>query len=239
MTETESASIALEIIKLDFETVLYTAKIFQMVTTPKGKRDTFKIICGLLTFFSNATKVKNPLSNSEIIMCTDWVMKTFTHDSVEDIALALKEAIFGGHKFYGAITIADVRAIIERYMTSKYEQIEKVHKNIINDPTTFTNSPIIEQLLDRKTDDGDNYVSFVAIFDMQRRSMIANRHAEMLARLPKIREDNAYFTAVQSGLIPAYEVEINDDFEKSNRETTKIMSKIKADDEKKYGWFKQ
>ena len=239
LTEKESTAIAMQIIKLDFETVLYTEKIFQAVKTPKGKQNTFKIICGLLTFFSKATKVKQPLTNSEIIMCTDWIMKTFTHDSVEDIALALKEAIFGGHKFYGAVTIADVRAIIEAYMTAKYEQIEKVHKNIINDPSTLTHSPIITHLLQRNTNDVDNCISFVAVFDKERRAKIANRHAEVLARLPKIMEENEYFKAVESGVFPAYEVEINDNFEKSNRETTKIMSKIKADDEKKYGWFKQ
>ena len=239
LTENESQEIAMSLISLDFETVLYSDKIFQVSQTPQGRKDSFKMICGLLTFFSQATKVKQQLTNAETIMISDWIMKTYTHESLEDIALALKGAIFGEYKFYGAVTISSVREIIFNYFEHKAINLEKVHKNTVNDPSTFTHNPVIQQLLHKNTDHVDNYVSFVEVFDKEKRANVAKRYAEILARLPEIREKQAYFKAVEDGLIPAYEIENNEQYRKSCEESAKILKKIQADDEKKYGWFKQ
>ena len=238
LTENESTSIAMNLIKLDFDTVLYADKIFQASQTVQGKKDTFKIISALLTFFSQATKVKQQLSSPEIIMCTDWIMRTYTHDSVEDIALALKDAVFSDRKFYGAVTVSDVRAIISDYMTSKYERLEKVHKNKVNDPSTFMHSPAIALLLHKSTDDVDNYVSFVEVFDKEKRAKVAKQNAETLARLPKIREQIEFFQAVEKGVVPAYEIVIDDEYNRQQIETQKFINQYQKTETKKYGWHK-
>lgn len=99
-------------------------------------------------------------------------------------------------------------------------------------------SPIFKQLLQKNTDDVDNYVSFVEFFNNERRAKIAKQHAETLAILPKIKEQNEYFRAVESGAIPAYQIVIDDDFNKQSLETEKSMRKRQIGDDKKFGCFK-
>jgi hypothetical protein len=54
-------------------------------------------------------------------------VKKYTHESIADFALALKDGIFGGHKFYGSVTIADVKETIEKYFETKAEKLREFH----------------------------------------------------------------------------------------------------------------
>ena len=239
LTENENQEIAMSLISLDFETILHCDKIFQVAKTIQGRKDSFRMICALLTFFSQATKVKQQLTNSETIMISDWILRTYTHESLEDIALALKGAIFGEYKFYGAVTIASVREIIFNYFEHKAINLEKVHKNTVNDPSTFTHNPAISLLLQKNTEDVDNYVSFVEVFDKEKRAKIAKQNAETLAKLPKIREQIEFFQAVEKGVVPAYEIVIDDEYNRQQIETQKFINQYQKTETKKYGWHKE
>jgi hypothetical protein len=95
LTEQENLKIAKSLIKLNFEVALSSEKVFQLKQSI-GKPTVFKTVCALLKMFSDATKVNKPLSASEIILSADWMLKKYTHESIADFALALKEAIYGG-----------------------------------------------------------------------------------------------------------------------------------------------
>lgn len=104
--------------------VAFTApKLFQMDNVSVKKQ-----IASILSFFNKAIKVKEELQSHEIIILTQLIAEKYSHESVEDILLALKDAIFGGYKFFGKISIQDVTAILEMYFEKKAVWLENNHQ---------------------------------------------------------------------------------------------------------------
>lgn len=167
LTESESAKIALSLIKLDFQLALQAEKLFQLKST-LGEATILKTLCALLKMFSDATKVNKPLSSSEIILCSDWIIKKYTHESIADFALALKDGIFGNHKFYGSVTIADVREVMEKYFEAKAEKLKAIHDEF-KSLNTDTGATIITEL--SKMYANDYTESFMDRFDREKRAL--------------------------------------------------------------------
>jgi hypothetical protein len=99
-------------------------KLFQMDNVSTKRQ-----IVSLLAFFNKTIKVKEELQPHEIIILTQLVMEKYSHESVEDILLALKDAIFGGYKFFGKISIQDITAILETYFEKKAIWLEGNHQS--------------------------------------------------------------------------------------------------------------
>jgi hypothetical protein len=168
LTDAESTGIAMSLTKLNFEVALQSEKLFQLKNTI-GQENIFKSVCALLKMFSDATKVNKPLSSSEIIMCTDWIIKKYTHESIADFALALKDGIFGGHKFYGSVTIADVKEVIEKYFELKAEKLREIHENLKNS-NTDTGDTIISSLVETYKSVYND--SFKEVLDREKRALV-------------------------------------------------------------------
>jgi hypothetical protein len=171
LSEQENLKIAKSLVKLNFEVALTSEKIFQLKQTI-GKPTVFKTVCALLKMFSDATKVNKPLSASEIILCTDWMLRKYTHESIADFALALKEAIYGGHKLYGAVTVAVIKQIIENYFEYKTDTLEKVNHDFKFNEKEVTNE-LIRQLAQTYT--AANFESFREYLDRKKREKAQNQ----------------------------------------------------------------
>jgi len=182
LTEKESESIAMSLSKLDFEVALRSERIFQLKNTI-GEATIYKSICVLLKMFSDATKVNKPLLNSEIILCADWIIKKYTHESIADFALALKDGIFGGHKFYGSVTIADVREVIEKYFETKAEKLEEMSKTMKTSEVLLKCDGIIEMIQLYQVDYSTPQESFKDMFERQRREKAGEKFKEFQEKL--------------------------------------------------------
>jgi hypothetical protein len=125
------------LIAITQESALMATKVNQL-----EKKEATKNVFALLSLFSDAVKTNKGLEMHEIILLADWVTTKYTHDSIEDIALALKEGIFGGHKFYGSVTIADVKEVFEKYFERKSEWLEKQHREINSSDKEISNTVI-------------------------------------------------------------------------------------------------
>lgn len=146
LSEQESETMSMQLIQIDAEKAHLGEKLFQLTKSKEDRADTFKVICALLRMFSDMVKVKQGLKNSELIWCSDWILKTYTHESVEDIALALKQALFEEKTFYGVLTIGNVKDIISSYFERKIDLLEEQHNTLKyepDDPLIFEASRLI------------------------------------------------------------------------------------------------
>lgn len=159
--------------KIDFTIALQSEKLFQLKNSI-GEANIFKSVCALLKMFSDAAKVNKPLSSAEIIMCADFIVKKYTHESIADFALALKDGIFGGQKFYGSVTIADVKETVEKYFEMKAEKLRELHENTKNSNINMGDT-IISQLVQSYSNDYSE--TFKERFDREKRE-IAQRNID-------------------------------------------------------------
>lgn len=196
LTESESSEIALSLTELDFKVALQSEKLFQLKSTI-GEANIFKSVCALLKMFSDATKVNKPLSSSEIIMCSDWMVRKYTHESIADFALALKEGIFGGHKFYGSVTIADVKEVIEKYFDLKAEQLEQIVKsNKI--PIFDQQDPIIAKITQGLIPDySEPLETFSERFERERRVKAGEDFRKFQEKLKNFRDSEPVYVEFQ------------------------------------------
>ena len=188
LTESESTEIAMSLTQLDFEVVLQSEKLFQLKSSI-GEAIIFKSICALLKMFSDVTKVGKPLSSSEIILCTDWIIKKYTHESIADFALALKDGIFGGHKFYGSVTMADVKEVMEKYFDLKAGKLTQLHEKLKNTDTN-TGNTIIKSLVDSYTNDYSE--TFQEIFEQEKRESAQKQLNEWCEKMKTSSFNNTF-----------------------------------------------
>lgn len=169
------------------QSALAATKLFQI-----EKRESTKHVFALLSLFSDAVKTNKGLEMHEIILLADWVTSKYTHDSIEDVALALKEGIFGGHKFYGSATIADVKEVFEKYFEKKSERLESQHREINRSDKDVSNT-IISDMAKGYTK--ANIESFTEQFERAKREE-AKRNIESWRKkmeTPGLIPDEKYF----------------------------------------------
>lgn len=203
----------MSLMKIDFEVALNSEKLFQLKNSI-GKANIFKSVCALLKMFSDAAKVNKPLSSAEIMMCADFIVKKYTHESIADFALALKDGIFGGQKFYGSVTIADVKETMEKYFEMKAEKLRELHENYKNS-NTDTGDTIISQLVKSYTNDYSE--TFKEGFDREKREL-AQRNLNVWREKMKTPDFSNQFE-------PINQPQENDYY---NQETTSILEGQKA-----------
>jgi hypothetical protein len=113
--------------ELNLARAVAAPKIFQ-VKQSLGEKDLLKLVCFILKTFSDSTKVKNKLTNSEIIETANLILEKYTHESIKDLILAFKEAKLSGRKFYNMLTIPMVFEILNSYFLTKSQYIEAMHQ---------------------------------------------------------------------------------------------------------------
>jgi hypothetical protein len=64
----------------------------------------------------------------DIVECAELLEERYSHDSVKDIILALKNAKLKGTKFYNAIDVSVIMAICSEYFDEKAKWLESRHE---------------------------------------------------------------------------------------------------------------
>lgn len=110
-------------VELSPEMAINQPKLFQI-----GK-DTAKVqILTILAYFNEITKVKEKLQGHELLILAGFILEKYSHDSVEDILLAFKDAIFSGRQFYNKLSIQDISDVLGTYFEKKAAMLENAHK---------------------------------------------------------------------------------------------------------------
>lgn len=111
----------------------YGLTIEKAFTAPKvftlkknlGTTTTIAIICAILKAFCDSIKAQRAMDSVDIVECAEAVLIKYSHESMKDIVLALKEAKLKGMKFYNSIDIAVIFEILTEYFEKKSSWIEQ------------------------------------------------------------------------------------------------------------------
>ena len=105
---------------------LAAPKIFQL-THRIGEREVVKLIVIILRAFVDSLRVKEKPDAADLITLADDLARTYTHDSIKDIILALKEARMNGHNFFQSLDISTLYKLIADYFEKKARFLENRH----------------------------------------------------------------------------------------------------------------
>ena len=105
---------------------LAAPKIFQL-THRFGQATVVKLLVAILRAFVDSLRVPLKPDAADLMELADELARIYTHDSIKDIMLALKEARTSGHNFYQSLDSSTVFAIISRYFEEKARFLENRH----------------------------------------------------------------------------------------------------------------
>ncbi|GAA3959472.1 hypothetical protein GCM10022407_03260 [Hymenobacter antarcticus] len=101
-------------------------KIFQL-THRLGEREVVKLLVVVLRAFVDSLRVKEKPDAADLIELASTLATTYTHDSLKDIILALKEARTSGHNFFQALDVSTLYRLISEYFDRKAQYLEHRH----------------------------------------------------------------------------------------------------------------
>ncbi|GAA4001976.1 hypothetical protein GCM10022408_11610 [Hymenobacter fastidiosus] len=101
-------------------------KIFQL-NHRIGEREVVKLLVVILRAFVDSLRVKDKPEAGDLIALADDLARTYTHDSIKDIILALKEARTSGHNFFQALDVSTLYKLIADYFEQKARFLENRH----------------------------------------------------------------------------------------------------------------
>ncbi|MBC8084412.1 MAG: hypothetical protein H7Z21_14520 [Hymenobacter sp.] len=128
-TNDEAREIMAEIsVGLNRTVALAAPKIFQL-NHRLGEQTVVKLLVLLLKSFVDSVRVPDKLGPADIIEVADTLAQTYTHDSIKDILLALKEARMSGTIFYQALDASQIYALITAYFDKKAAWLESQHRD--------------------------------------------------------------------------------------------------------------
>jgi hypothetical protein len=109
---------------LTIQKAMESPKIFQ-VKKSYGTETVVKILSVVIFSFCHSIKASKSMDEIEIVDCAEGLMLKYSHESVKDIILALKEAKYEGKNFYNSISEAVIYEIVGGYMDKKSSYIER------------------------------------------------------------------------------------------------------------------
>lgn len=167
MSEGDLNMTAMSMFKVKHEGILHAPKVFQL-----EEEDVIQSLCVLLKVFNFATKVKTGLYDFEIIAVAEEIAKTYTHDSVDDVALAFKEALTSGWRprEFGILHVGDVMTVISEYFERKALRLEQAHKSLRDSNKSLIGGEI-GALAEGLT--SSSVESFTEKYDRERRERVA------------------------------------------------------------------
>ncbi|UOQ51728.1 hypothetical protein [Hymenobacter cellulosivorans] len=101
-------------------------KLFQL-RKQVGESVLVKLLVVILRAFVDSLRVQDKPDAADILELADTLAQTYTHDSLKDIILALKEARTNGTKFYQALDSAKIYELIRTYFDRKAKYLENGH----------------------------------------------------------------------------------------------------------------
>jgi hypothetical protein len=121
-------------------------KLYQ-VRHQLGELTVVKLLVVILKAFVDSLKVPSKPDAADIIDIADALAQKYTHDSLKDIVLALKEARTNGTKFYQAVDASVLHRVINEYFDRKAQWTENWHRDY-QAHTTSAQSVAVKQLGD-------------------------------------------------------------------------------------------
>lgn len=127
VSDDDANMIALSIMHLTHETSLVAPKIYQ-----QDARLVNSALCALIKMFNVAIRVQKGLFEFEILLLAKSISEKYTHDAVEDVALALKEAFTSGWKphEFNTLRSGEVMELLDAYFERKALRLEQAHKSL-------------------------------------------------------------------------------------------------------------
>ncbi|RPD45831.1 hypothetical protein DNI29_16920 [Hymenobacter sediminis] len=87
-----------------------------------------KLLVFTLKAFQGSLKVKEGMEAADLIETAEMILAKYSHDSLKDIMLALKEAKWNGRVFYNALSGTVVMDILDKYFAVKAVELEAEHR---------------------------------------------------------------------------------------------------------------
>ncbi|UOR06262.1 hypothetical protein MUN82_04000 [Hymenobacter aerilatus] len=101
-------------------------KLFQL-NRQLGEATVVKLLVVILKSFVDSVKVPTKPDAADIIEMADTLAQTYTHDSIKDIVLALKDMRTQGTKFYQSLDPSTIYAGLNKYFEKKADFLENQH----------------------------------------------------------------------------------------------------------------
>ena len=109
--------------------------VAQAVAAPKlfqlrhrlGETVLIKLLVVVLRAFMDSLRVPDKPDAADILELADTLAHTYSHDSLKDIILALKEARTTGTKFYQSLDVSTLYRLIAEYFARKAAYLENRH----------------------------------------------------------------------------------------------------------------
>lgn len=109
--------------------------VAQAVAAPKlfqlrhrlGETVLIKLLVVVLRAFMDSLRVPDKPDAADILELADTLAHTYSHDSLKDIILALKEARTTGTKFYQSLDVSTLYRLIAEYFARKTAYLENHH----------------------------------------------------------------------------------------------------------------
>jgi hypothetical protein len=108
------------------DVALSAPKIFQLNRT-LGQREVVKLLVMILRAFVDSLRVPEKPDAADLLELADTLAETYTHDSLKDFILALKEARTSGTKFYQSLDVSTIYRLIREYFDKKAAHLENRH----------------------------------------------------------------------------------------------------------------
>ena len=125
--DSEANAIGFSIMNLTHEKSLVAPKIYQ-----QDSKVVNEALCALIKMFNVVTRVQKSMFDFEILLLAKSISEKYTHDAVEDVALALKEAFTSGWKphEFNTLRSGEVMELLDAYFERKALRLEQAHKSL-------------------------------------------------------------------------------------------------------------
>ncbi len=131
---------------LTIEKAFIAPKLFTLKKN-LGTTTTIAIICAILKAFCDSIKAQRSMDSVDIVECAEAILIKYSHESMKDIVLALKEAKLKGMKFYNSVDISVIFEMLTEYFEKKsawIEQKNSLEKTSFGQENTYSTTLAIE-----------------------------------------------------------------------------------------------
>lgn len=111
---------------LDYAQAAEARKIFQ-VQRSIGEGEMLKLLAVIFKAFVDAVRVPHKPDAADLIELAETVMRKYSHDSLKDVILALKEARTSGKNFFQELDQGKIFGLLNDYFTKKTAYLENCH----------------------------------------------------------------------------------------------------------------
>lgn len=118
-------------------------KLFQL-RRQLGEQVLIKLLVVILRAFIDSLRVPDKPDAADILELADTLAQTYSHDSVKDIMLALKQARTNGTKFYQSLDTSTLYRLIAEYFDRKASWLHSQHQDELARSTSIQQNAVAQ-----------------------------------------------------------------------------------------------